>query len=119
MKNILNQDNFLQDSAFRQAIINQLKEISLFREKIIDRTARYNADNFITTEIKLNRTPYVYLLEHGMLNVDSLLIECEKMMQKKSVLPSTVRRYLGQFFSLCMSKAIEVHAEKFSKTLKK
>jgi hypothetical protein len=117
MKNILNQDNFLQDSAFRQAIINQLKEISLFREKIIDRTAKYN--NKIASEIKLNRTPYVYLLEHGMLNVDSLLLECDKMMQKKSVLPSTVRRYLGQFFSLCMSKAIEVQAEKFSKKLKK
>jgi hypothetical protein len=114
---ILGKENYLEDVSFRKAIIEKLEELKNLKQTIIRKTAKQQGK--LVSEIKFNSSPYGYLEDRGMLNVDTLLIECDKMLHKKSQLPSTVRRYLGDLYSICMSKAIMVNVEKDSKKFKK
>lgn len=110
MKSRLSKPNdFVNDAVFRRFIAEKLTEIADFRQSVIDKTLQYNVKNHITMEVVLRCTAYTYLKEHGMLNADTLLLECVKIMALKSELPSSVRRYLGSIYRECMNKTLEFY----------
>ena len=110
MKSRLSKENdYVNDSVFRKFIAEKLTEIADFRQKIIDDSTSFNKRRGLSSEIKMLRNPYTHLREHNMLNADTLLLECVKIMRLESTLPSAVRRFLGGIYHECMDKTIEFY----------
>ena len=117
-KSLLGTDNFIHDHDLRLQLIAKLEEIKQSRQDIIDKTTQYNVNQKIAREVVLKRSPYDYLLDNELLDIDLLILERSKMMQKKCKLPPGVRMFIYILFSTSMDRTLAIHALEIQKKLK-
>jgi len=112
MKSILNSKRYLDDARFRFYIEEHLTDLAQKRQKLIDDTLIHNIKRKITTEIVMNRSSYSRLLERGLMTVDGVIDEAEKIMSLKSELSSAERMFLGDLLEKSMIKTIDYYKDK-------
>ena len=98
----------LADPKFREFLKKRIDEIETNRDTTLDQAYR---DAQISKEIKLKRSPYEYLTENNLLNIDSIITEQLLIENKTSQLPSAVREYIERLCLIAAQKTISYYHE--------